>query len=360
MQALRLMKTFARFLGRIDSNNNSNGNHLKLLAQVHYKWSKWEKQLITESASSTTSNASTTNTSTNTITLSEDAFKGVLDGYLAATSYDKSWHKAWHEWALTNFELASLWERNASNSTNLTSHHQKLNPYIIPAIQGFFRSISLSARNSLQDSLRLLTLWFKYGGAVEINAAVGDGFYSVPVDNWLQVIPQLIARIHVSSPQIRRLVQNVLGEIGKHHPQALVYPLAVAAKSQLVARKTAAVAVLDRMRSHAGTLVDQAMLVGQELIRVAILWEEMWHEGLEEASKLYFGDHNIPAMFGVLEPLHQMVERGGQTVREAQFIQSFGNELKEARELCIRYKQSGQSSDLNAAWDLYYQVRQGF
>ena len=37
----------------------------------------------------------------------------------------------------------------------------------------------------------------------------------------------------------------------------------------------------------------QAMLVSEELIRVAILWHELWHEGLEEASRLYFGERNI-------------------------------------------------------------------
>ena len=35
------------------------------------------------------------------------------------------------------------------------------------------------------------------------------------------------------------------------------------------------------------------MLVSEELIRVAILWHELWHEGLEEASRLYFGERNI-------------------------------------------------------------------
>jgi FKBP12-rapamycin complex-associated protein len=35
----------------------------------------------------------------------------------------------------------------------------------------------------------------------------------------------------------------------------------------------------------------------------------MWHEGLEEASRLYFGDHNIEGMFSVLAPLHAMMER---------------------------------------------------
>jgi len=50
-------------------------------------------------------------------------------------------------------------------------------------------------------------------------------------------------------------------------------------------------------------------MVSEELIRVAILWHEMWHEGLEEASRLYFGDRNVEGMFAVLEPLHKSLEK---------------------------------------------------
>jgi hypothetical protein len=31
--------------------------------------------------------------------------------------------------------------------------------------------------------------------------------------------------------------------------------------------------------------------------------------GLEEASRLFYGDHNIDAMFATLEPLHDMLEK---------------------------------------------------
>lgn len=62
-----------------------------------------------------------------------------------------------------------------------------------------------------------------------------------------------------------------------------------------------------------------------ELIRVAILWHEMWHEALEEASRLYFGEHNIEGMLNVLEPLHNMLEEGAarnnSTIKEKAFIQ---------------------------------------
>ena len=42
--------------------------------------------------------------------------------------------------------------------------------------------------------------------------------------------------------------------------------------------------------------VEQALLVSRELIRVAVLWPEMWHEALEEASRQWFGTRNFEAM----------------------------------------------------------------
>jgi FKBP12-rapamycin complex-associated protein len=62
-------------------------------------------------------------------------------------------------------------------------------------------------------------------------------------------------------------------------------------------------------------------MVSDELIRIAILWHEQWHEGLEEASRLYFGEKNIPGMLAVLEPLHAILERGPQTLKETSFFQ---------------------------------------
>jgi FKBP12-rapamycin complex-associated protein len=35
----------------------------------------------------------------------------------------------------------------------------------------------------------------------------------------------------------------------------------------------------------------------------------MWHEGLEEASRLYFNDKNPDGMIMALEPLHKMLEK---------------------------------------------------
>ena len=67
-----------------------------------------------------------------------------------------------------------------------------MHKYIVPAVSGFFRSITLSdgpARgNSLQDTLRLLTLWFDYGHLPDVYEALVEGINKIQIDNWLQVL----------------------------------------------------------------------------------------------------------------------------------------------------------------------------
>lgn len=54
---------------------------------------------------------------------------------------------------------------------------------------------------------------------------------------------------------------------------------------------------------------------------MAILWHEMWHEALEEASRQYFGESNVEAMLNTLMPLHEMMQaNGGITLKEIAFV----------------------------------------
>ena len=57
---------------------------------------------------------------------------------------------------------------------------------------------------------------------------------------------------------------------------------------------------------------------------MAILWHEQWHEALEEASRLYFGDSNVAGMLAVLSPLHRQLRKpeGAQTLKEHAFEQA--------------------------------------
>lgn len=307
------------------------GEFARLLARCFFKQGEWQMSLRENWVTDDNSN--------------------VIESYRRATELDRNWYKAWHAWALANFEVISHHEERNEQITP-----QMIAASIVPSVQGFFRSIALASGNSLQDTLRLLTLWFKYGHQEDVSQAVSEGFASVIVDTWLEVIPQIIARITAPSPRVRRLIHNLLSDVGLAHPQALVYPLTVAAKSPSHMRIQAAMGIMDNVREHSPVLVEQALLVSNELIRVAILWHEMWHEGLEEASRLYFTEDNIDAMFATLEPLHDALEKGPETLRETSFAQTHGRDLAEARECGRRFRQYGDISDLNQAWDLYYHV----
>lgn len=149
---------------------------------------------------------------------------------------------------------------------------------------------------------------------------------------------------------------NVLTDIGKQHPQTLIYPLAVASKSSSISGKSAASAVMDRMKEHSRNIVEQALLAGNELIRLTILWRELCHERLEEASRQCYTEHNPEGMITAPEPLQDLLEVGPTAARETSFAQAFGRELHKARERTRRYRRHGEIKNLDAAWDIYFAV----
>ncbi|XP_020699146.1 serine/threonine-protein kinase TOR isoform X1 [Dendrobium catenatum] len=306
---------------------------IPLLARVYLKLGTWQRAL--------------------TPSLDDDSIEEILISFKNATQCTTDWAKAWHTWALFNTAVMSHY--------TLRGYPAIGGQYVVSAVTGYFYSIACASTakgvdDSLQDILRLLTLWFNFGANSEVQVALQKGFSLVKIEMWLVVLPQIIARIHSNNRAVRELIQSLLVRIGKGHPQALMYPLLVACKSISLLRRAAAQEVVDKIRQHSGVLVDQAQLVSKELIRVAILWHEMWHEALEEASRLYFGEHNIEGMLAVLDPLHTMLEEGHETHMESSFMLAYGRELSEARECCLNYRRTGRDGELTQAWDLYYHV----
>jgi FKBP12-rapamycin complex-associated protein len=57
------------------------------------------------------------------------------------------------------------------------------------------------------------------------------------------------------------MIHELLVNVGKEHPQALVFPLNVALKSQSPQRVAAAQSVMENLRKHSAPLVEQAILV---------------------------------------------------------------------------------------------------
>lgn len=162
--------------------------------------------------------------------INEESITAVLSYYASATKHDPTWYKAWHAYAYTNFEAVLFYKHQHGDSMtdcgptgnpgrSGLSSSQYISQFTVPAVDGFFRSINLSHGNSLQDTLRLLTLWFDYGQWPEVYDAIVEGIRLIEINTWLQVIPQLIARIDTPRALVGRCIHHLLIDIGKTHPQ---------------------------------------------------------------------------------------------------------------------------------------------
>lgn len=255
----------------VDNTGTNNVEDFRLHARCHLKLGSWCEELHG---------------------INEISIPDILKHHKTAIMLAPDWYKALHTWSCMNFETVLFYKQQDNNSesslTGSSNDRKRLDylpQYIIPAVEGFFKAINLSNGNSLQDTLRLLTLWFEYGHHQAVYEALFEGIRTIEINVWLQVIPQLIARIDSPRPLVAKLIHSLLIEIGKAHPQALVYPLTVASTSSFPARKTAANQILKTMCSHSAHLVNQAAVISEELLRVAILWHDQWFIAIDEASR---------------------------------------------------------------------------
>ncbi|CAH8510940.1 unnamed protein product [Schistosoma margrebowiei] len=230
-----------------------------------------------------------------------------------------------------------------------------------PSVKGFVNSISLSPTANLQDSLRLINLLFKFGHLTEIREVIREGLTKIRLDNWLLVIQQLLARIDTPREYVATIIIDLLISVGQRYPQSMVYPLVLAFKSGgSDRRRYNANRILYSMEEQNSRLISEAFLLNEELIRLSITWVEMWSEALEDASRVYFGEKDIAKMFRLLHPLHQMMDRGHETIHEATFLQENGNDLAESRLCCERYELTQVRIDLQKAWEGYYTLYRRF
>ena len=156
---------------------------------------------------------------------------------------------------------------------------------------------------------------------------------------------------------VRATVRDLILLLGLHHWPALVFALTIASHHHDRAGADAATSLLTALRRHSPELVTLAQLVSRELIRAAVLWSEMWFEGLEEASKLYT-EGGMDGMLAALRPLHDQlsVSRADASAAEAEFLDAHGKDLRDAAEWRRKFTRTRDKKDLQTAWDHYYHI----
>lgn len=256
----------------------------------------------------------------------------VLSSFKRASSLENCGYEAWHSWALFNFRIAS---QNAANRMDDPTKRRHLRNHVEAAVRGFANAINHGTKqwraSVQQDLLNLISCLFNYSNLPDMTNILTEAIGTISLNAWLGVVPQLLARIHIMEPSIRAVLHPLLTRLGEKHTQALMYPLSVLLNSPLAARKQAAESLMETLRSHSRALVDEAMMVSTELIRVAILWIETLAELVDLASQ-YFTSENAKAMLELMIPFHEEIERGAMTKTESAFLDLFGSDLQVAHD----------------------------
>ena len=115
---------------------------------------------------------------------------------------------------------------------------------------------SSDTTKTLQNTLRLLKLWFRHGNLPEIESIVRDGFDKIDLKVWISVIPQLLARVEIKDIVIRKSLIDLLERISIKFPQALIYSLSVLQKSKTLDRKKAADQLIDKLKMKQPILIE--------------------------------------------------------------------------------------------------------
>ena len=142
--------------------------------------------------------------------------------------------------------------------------------------------------------------------------------------------------------------------LSRAHPHTLLGSLTAVAKYPSRERALVAERLLNVMRLYDQTLVQEAISVNSELIRVSMTWEEKCCHSIESAAKFLFGEgkrSELPfhkemcilidlAHFqdppGLVQALDEMCRsfEVPETVGEHEFLAKYGESLRAARGEC--------------------------
>ncbi|KAL0236844.1 hypothetical protein PCE1_000241 [Barthelona sp. PCE] len=256
----------------------------------------------------------------------------LLSLYSYATMVDPNSYKPWHLYA------TRLWDILKKMENESTMDDVDLVRVAKTALEAFCRAVEIGGDTDLQDKLRLLDVWIKYNHSIEKATSLVSG---LPINVWLAVIPQIIARLNTHGA----IISSLLGQLVDHHAQALVWSLQVAADDSNPGIREFAKRLFDKLGNRHGMLLSDAALVRNELIRVAVLLSEKWHSAIDKAIKLYHGESkDTQGVLDLLIPLHAELNGEMQTRSEKSFKAMFGVRLQQAYDCLQKTKTNSASS----------------
>ena len=311
----------------INDINNENNNKIddKLKSNIYCYYGMWRAEKIGN-------------------IFNQNEVNDIIKDLELSTKYNNNNYKAWHSYALLNYKF---FESEKKLNTN----------YAINAIEGFTKNICIRGKNMskiLQDLLLLINIWFQIGNEEYIDKLMQEKIDVISIECWLLVIPQLLARINITNPLIKKTLILLLKKIGLKNPRSLTYPLTVLHNSKSKTRAEAVSLVLEDIKKQHQKLFKECELIINELNRCALCLHEQWSEAIEESAKFFFQSKDPKGSAKLLIEQHQRMKETPETMNEIHFYQMYKGNLNSAYKLVQDYLENNNLTSFKEAWDIYH------
>jgi FKBP12-rapamycin complex-associated protein len=264
-------------------------------------------------------------------------------------------YRLWHYYAVANYDMVRELEKVDDKSDVKIK-------YLRNALEGFTRSISIETRPNgkytIQDLLRLLELWYEYHDIDndELKTKIEKSVEQIQNRDWILIAGQIIARLE-QKESFSSAVRNILISLAKEYPQNLIFPLLIAKRSKNINRSRMANRIIIILKETHSSLVQDATVFSEELIRISVLFEEQWYHGFGEAYR-YRQENNLQMVLYILNTLFANTSRNilKPTLNEIAFFHQYGTLIKKAEEYIEQYYSTKNEICFLLAWDTLYNL----
>ncbi|OHT11231.1 PIKK family atypical protein kinase [Tritrichomonas foetus] len=147
------------------------------------------------------------------------------------------------------------------------------------AIHGFLKVTQLLTTNNLEYLCQLFSLFFRYGGKVNIP----DELVNLGPEIINQILPQIVCQINHPVDSVRAVVHELLARFSENHFQALVFSLQLLIASVDKEKSAIASELFNKFGMKHSGLAEEAKILVDGLLRSAVTWYEKWMTLLDAA-----------------------------------------------------------------------------
>jgi len=267
----------------------------------------------------------------------ESSIIEILNLYEKAKNLNEVDHRTWLGWAYANARLIDM-------CPNMKDQ------YSLNAVSGFLKATQLWNRGSLEYLCQMFSIFFQVTESSSISVQlekISKELISLSPSIIIQIIPQITVQIAHKDPAIRSVVHQILYKFGKDHFQALFFPLKVYENSQDHRKATISKEILHSLGKNHISVMKDAELFADGMLRAAISWYEEWITALDTSSRASH-EGKTEIMDKVLRNQFNKFDHP-QCDLDKWFISNHGDIIRQCRDLFGRHT----TQSLKTMWDLF-------